>query len=167
MDTPEKRQPYGTRSRQVLSDLAFKKQARVEVQDVDRYGRTVGRVYVGDIYVNREMIRQGAAWVYRQYLQDRTLLEVEAEARSAKRGLWSLPEAQRVPPWEWRRQGKKQRASPQLQKSSQTSTCGAKRYCKQMAHCAEARFYLDSVASPGWMAMGTECRVRRYVGNKL
>ncbi|WP_240761574.1 thermonuclease family protein [Nitrosococcus wardiae] len=143
IDTPEKRQPYGTRARQVLSDLSFGKQARVVVQNVDRYGRTVGRVYGGDIDVNREMVHQGAAWVYRQYLRDRTLLEVEAEAKEAKRGLWSLPEAQQVPPWEWRRQGKKQRASPQIQKASQASTCGAKCYCKLMANCAEARFYLE------------------------
>ena len=48
-----------------LSDLAFGKQARVVVQDTDRYGRTVGRVYVGNLDVNAEMIGRGAAWVYR------------------------------------------------------------------------------------------------------
>ena len=44
IDTPESRQPYGNRARQALSDLAFNQQARVLVQDTDRYGRTVGRV---------------------------------------------------------------------------------------------------------------------------
>jgi endonuclease YncB( thermonuclease family) len=66
IDTPERKQPYGTRAQQVLSDLAYNKQARVVVQDTDRYGRTVGRVYVGNLDVNVEMIRQGAAWAYRQ-----------------------------------------------------------------------------------------------------
>ena len=47
IDTPERKQPYGTRAQQALSDLAYNKQARVVVQDTDRYGRTVGRVYVG------------------------------------------------------------------------------------------------------------------------
>src|SRR3954469_5065022 len=42
IDTPESRQPYGNRARQVLSDLAFGKSVRVLVQDTDRYGRTVG-----------------------------------------------------------------------------------------------------------------------------
>ena len=42
IDTPESRQPYGERAKQALSDLAFGKQARVVVQDTDRYGRTVG-----------------------------------------------------------------------------------------------------------------------------
>ena len=45
IDTPESRQPYGQRAKQMLSDLAYNQQARVVVQDTDRYGRTVGRVY--------------------------------------------------------------------------------------------------------------------------
>ena len=65
IDTPESRQPYGERAKQALSGLAFGKQARVVVQDTDRYGRTVGQVYVGGVDVNAEMIRQGAAWAYR------------------------------------------------------------------------------------------------------
>ncbi len=59
IDTPESRQPYGNRARQALSDLAFNQQARVVVQDTDRYGRTVGRVYVGAVDVNAELVKQG------------------------------------------------------------------------------------------------------------
>lgn len=103
IDTPERGQPYGSKAKDVLSDLVFNKEVKAEVQDVDRYGRYVARIYVGDIDVGREMVRQGAAWVYRQYLREKSLLEVEAEAKVAKRGLWSLPEAQNIPPWEWRR----------------------------------------------------------------
>jgi endonuclease YncB( thermonuclease family) len=47
IDTPESRQPYGSRARQALSDLAFGKSVRVVVQNTDRYGRTVGRVHAG------------------------------------------------------------------------------------------------------------------------
>lgn len=102
IDTPERRQPYGERARQALSDLAFGKAARVAVVDTDRYGRTVGRVVAGGRDVNAEMVRRGAAWVYRQYSRDPELLVLEDAARSARRGLWALPEAERVPPWEWR-----------------------------------------------------------------
>lgn len=49
--------------------------------------------------VNREMIRLGAAWVYREYNTDKSLLDNEAEARTAKLGLWALPEAEQQPPW--------------------------------------------------------------------
>jgi endonuclease YncB( thermonuclease family) len=104
IDTPERRQPYGTRARQVLSDLAFRRDVRVDVQDTDRYGRTVGRIYAGRVDVNAEMVRRGAAWVYRRYSRDPALLVLEDEARQARRGVWALPESQRTPPWEWRRE---------------------------------------------------------------
>jgi endonuclease YncB( thermonuclease family) len=44
IDTPERKQPFGTRAKQALSELAFGKQARVVEVTVDRYGRIVGRV---------------------------------------------------------------------------------------------------------------------------
>jgi Staphylococcal nuclease homologue len=47
IDSPESRQPYGNRARQELSDLAFGKDVRMTVRDIDRYGRTVDRVYAG------------------------------------------------------------------------------------------------------------------------
>jgi hypothetical protein len=37
IDGPEKKQDYGQRSKQYLSDLAYGKQARGEVADIDRY----------------------------------------------------------------------------------------------------------------------------------
>lgn len=106
IDTPERGQPYGDRARQSLSDLAFGRDARIEVRDTDRYGRTVGRVFVGAVDVNAELVRRGSAWVFRRYSNDPVLLRLEADARSARRGLWALPEAQRLPPWEWRANGR-------------------------------------------------------------
>jgi hypothetical protein len=66
---------------------------------------------------------------------------VEIEARPAQRGLWALPAAQRVPPWEWRHGGKQPaQASPE-----QTgAACGSKRYCNEMVSCEEARRYLSA-----------------------
>lgn len=101
IDTPERGQPFGTRAKQALSDLAYGKEARVVVVDVDRYGRTVGRVYVDGRDVNAELVRQGYAWVYRKYAEDPKLYELEEKARKAGRGLWAHPGP--VPPWEWRR----------------------------------------------------------------
>src|SRR5690606_17784171 len=78
IDTPESRQPYRTRAKQALSDLAFGRDVRLDVHETDRYGRTVARVYAGQVDVNAEMVRQGAAWVYRQYSRDKSLLVLEA-----------------------------------------------------------------------------------------
>ena len=165
IDTPESKQPYGQRAKQALSDLAYNQQARVVVQDTDRYGRTVGRVYVGSLDVNAEMIRQGAAWAYRQYLKDQSLLTLEAEAKAAKRGLWGLPEAERCPPWDWRkgtcatasapatRAPAAPTAAPTSAITSGGFTCAGKRYCREMSSCEEAKFYLNT------------CGVRSLDGN--
>jgi endonuclease YncB( thermonuclease family) len=101
IDTPERKQPFGTRAKQALSELAFGKLARVVEVTVDRYGRIVGRVYVGKTDVNRELVAQGFAWVYRKYSNDAELLRLEAEAKQKGLGLWADPNP--IPPWEWRR----------------------------------------------------------------
>ncbi len=103
IDAPESSQPYGNKSKQALSGLIFGKDVRVVVQTTDRYGRTVGRPYVGNLDVCEEMVRVGAAWVYRQYVVDESLFDVENDARAARRGIWGLSEAQQVEPWNWRR----------------------------------------------------------------
>ena len=140
IDTPESGQPYGNRSKQALADLVFGKDVRVEVQDIDRYGKTVGRPYVGDIDVCAKLVENGFAWVYRQYLRDPKLLELEKEAQDSKRGLWSLPDYERIAPWDWR-QGKRTRT---ITDPPEIFTCGTKIYCREMVSCEEARFYLRS-----------------------
>ncbi|MDT3723196.1 thermonuclease family protein [Pseudomonas oryzihabitans] len=149
IDTPERAQPYGSRAQQQLSALAFGRQAELQVQDTDRYGRTVARVIVGGQDVNREMVREGAAWVYQAYNRDKALLAVEADARAQRRGLWALPEAERVAPWDWRKTERTGQtinlaAKPTKAESSNSFSCsGGKKYCKEMSSCAEARFYLE------------------------
>lgn len=102
IDAPEKRQAFGTRSRQALSALVFRQSVTVADAGRDRYGRVLGTVYVSGVNVNAEMVRQGMAWVYRQYATDRSLFALENEARAGRRGLWADPSP--VPPWQFRRQ---------------------------------------------------------------
>lgn len=49
-------------------------------QDVDRRSCAVGRVDVGGLDVNAELVRCGDAWVYRLYAHDPALLPLEAKA---------------------------------------------------------------------------------------
>lgn len=112
IDTPERRQPYGSRAREALAELAFQREVRVVVEETDRYGRSVGHVYAGGRNVNAELVRRGAAWVYDRYNRDPALPVLEAEARAARRGLWSLPAAERMPPWEWRRRAREGELPP-------------------------------------------------------
>ena len=52
--------------------------------------------------VNHALIKDGWCWWYRKYAPGNGELEtLEAEAREARKGLWTDP--QPVPPWEHRR----------------------------------------------------------------
>jgi endonuclease YncB( thermonuclease family) len=107
VDTPEKAQAFGTQARQFTSELAFQQTVTVIVQTTDQYGRLVGDVLLPDgRSLNQELVKAGMAWWYRPYAPKDTLLaQLEAEARSAQRGLWA--DAHPVPPWQWRK-GKRQ-----------------------------------------------------------
>jgi endonuclease YncB( thermonuclease family) len=96
IDTPERAQPWGTRARQALSDKVFQKDVRVLVSERDRYGRLIGEIWLGDRDVIRELVREGYAWAYRDYLNDQTLLADEAHAKKEGLGLWSDPNP--IPP---------------------------------------------------------------------
>lgn len=101
IDAPEKAQPFGKRSKQSLSDMCYQQTAVIERIDIDRYGRTVGKVQCGQINANEEQIRTGMAWVYRKYLRDHSLLLLEEKAKVSRLGLWS--DRAPIPPWEWRK----------------------------------------------------------------
>ncbi len=107
IDCPERRQPWGTRAKQALSDYAFGRDVTVEWNKLDRYKRVVGKVLDGERDVNLALVRDGMCWWYRKYANeqsqvDRILYEAaEAKARDERKGLWSDPNP--IPPWEWRR----------------------------------------------------------------
>ena len=48
IDAPEKGQAFGTKARENLAAKVFRRNVRVEVIDVDRYHREVGRIFHGD-----------------------------------------------------------------------------------------------------------------------
>jgi endonuclease YncB( thermonuclease family) len=149
IDAPESGQPYGQRAKEELSALAYGQAVRIEGKGLDKYGRTLGRVFVGTTDVNAAMIERGAAWVYRKYVTDQSLFGLEEAARNAKRGLWSLPVAERLPPWEWRHPTN----TPPATAAGNGAACGPKRTCKEMTNCAEARHYL------------TDCGIRSLDGD--
>lgn len=101
IDAPEKKQAFGQKSKQSLSDLCFGKTATLADQGKDRYNRTLARMHCDGIDANAEQVRRGLAWVYRKYApKDSPLYAIETEAKAAKRGLWS--DADPMSPWEWR-----------------------------------------------------------------
>lgn len=102
IDAPEYSQPHGKIAKKALAKLVANQYVTVEEQTVDQYDRIVARLYIDQHDINAEMVKQGHAWVYREYSFDIALYKLENDAETAKRGLWALPESQRIPPWQWR-----------------------------------------------------------------
>ena len=106
IDAPELRQPFGTRSKQSLSELCFGKTAELAIRSHDRYGRTLAQVTCAGTDANAEQVRRGYAWTYTRYARpDSPLHTLQVEARAARRGLWGDPTP--IPPWDWRRNGRR------------------------------------------------------------
>ena len=101
IDTPERDQPWGTEATTALRQWSMSKPARIEVVDTDRYGRLVATLWVDDENINRKLVKEGHAWVYRRYLRDTSLIKLQARAKSTSTGLWSSENV--IEPSDWRR----------------------------------------------------------------
>ena len=60
IDAPEKKQDFGNRAKQYLSDMIWNKELIVKFSKKDRYGRSIGKVSTPEIQdVGLEMIKAG------------------------------------------------------------------------------------------------------------
>ncbi|MFV2032984.1 MAG: thermonuclease family protein [Gammaproteobacteria bacterium] len=111
IDAPERKQAFGTKSKDHLSDLVAGKSVDVDFVKRDRYRRILGKVLLNDRDMNLEQVKSGLAWHYKYYQKEQTSEDralysnAEVEAREAGRGLWRDPAP--VPPWEYRRMKRK------------------------------------------------------------
>ena len=107
IDAPEKRQPFGNRSRLHLGALVFGKQVTAHCPKTDRYKRAVCRIEVDGIDANLAQVEAGMAWHYKAYAREqspadrRRYAKAEDRARETRLGLW----ADRAPvaPWDFRK----------------------------------------------------------------
>jgi len=97
-------QPYGEEAYEALKSKMLDSKVKVDIMATDRYKRMVGIVYLNNKNINIEMVKEGWAWAYREYL-DRPYaseyLDAEREARTKRSSLWQQPNPQ--PPWEFRK----------------------------------------------------------------
>ena len=90
IDAPEKSQSFGKRSQENLANMIAGKMVNVDVQAEDRYGRSVGIVYLDDVDINKRQVADGYAWAYMQYGGE-IYKNDELRAREKKLGMWIEP----------------------------------------------------------------------------
>ena len=109
VDAPEHDQPYGRTARRELAGLVYRRMVEVEPIEQDQYDRLVGRLWLGELDVNAELLRRGSAWVYRRHAREPAYCTYEQEGRAQERGLWGLSPIPPVAPWEWRQRDKRRK----------------------------------------------------------
>ena len=108
IDAPELNQPWGRAARDWLGQALRGRFVVVRSSDVSRDGHIRGRLLFKNHDPGATLLYQGLAWCVPQpdgkaVSESREYLDAQADARAARRGLWS--DASPVPPWEWRRRG--------------------------------------------------------------
>lgn len=112
VDCPEKGQAFGEQARAFTQKRVAGKSVRLIIHDTDRYGREVAEVILPDgASLNLALVQAGYAWWYDHHAGDEhQLAHLEEQARKARRGLWV--DAHPIPPWEFRREQRRQAAKP-------------------------------------------------------
>jgi len=91
-------QPYGKEAQKALSKKIMGKHVKLEIIDIDKYRRMVGMVWLDERNINLEMVKEGYAEAFIEYLRPpykSQFLNAEKEARAARKNIWSLPEYER------------------------------------------------------------------------
>lgn len=94
INTPETGQPYSSDAKNKLKKLIEGKQVKLEkdITDKDQYGRLLRYIWLDNVFVNLEMVKQGYANSY-TYPPDvkyqEQFLSAEKQARESKIGLWA------------------------------------------------------------------------------
>ncbi len=126
-------------------------QVTLRVADTDRYGRSVAKVYKGNLSINLALVQEGQAIVYRDYLNAcpelrERLLKAEANAKSRRLGFWN--QASPTLPADFRR-GKRATSIPKLDATGvryRSSRSSARDYnCSDFRTQAEAQRIFNSI----------------------
>ena len=109
IDAPESEQycyvnkkswPCGKQATEYLKKLLDRVSIRslhCDISSKDRYGRSIGVCYIGDININSNLVENGWAIAYREYSRD--YIPNEKLASKRKIGVW---QGGFVEPWKWR-----------------------------------------------------------------
>ena len=162
IDAPEICQPWGAEAREALQELVLGKTVRLQVSGRDVHGRTLATLYLGELNVNKALVKEGQAWSGR-YKHDRgRYVAEERMAKALGRGFNRAGGA--VMPKDFRRDHgpcltaeaarSPASAAPVAEApaavavlpsaAAQPYRCDGRVYCSQMHSCAEATYFLKN-----------------------
>lgn len=139
IDAPEVKDCFAKESTEKNIELILEKDVALEkdVSEVDKYGRILRYVYVGETFINELLIREGfaKAYPYPPDVKYRDLFnEAQTEARESNRGLWGTCTGQQL---------------AQRQSSGQKSdTSGEDKDCSDFKTQNEAQAFFTSQGGP-------------------
>jgi endonuclease YncB( thermonuclease family) len=103
-------QPFGQKAKKLLTRMVLNKQVFIKGYGLGPYNRILAVVYVDRKNVNLELVKAGLAEVYQgkppRGFDLSPYLTVEAQAKSQRRGMWSLGDKY-ISPKDWRKMNKK------------------------------------------------------------
>ncbi|HUV42996.1 MAG TPA: thermonuclease family protein [Patescibacteria group bacterium] len=154
IDAPESVDPnepvgcYAQEASEKNKELVLNKKVRLEkdVSEMDRYGRLLRYVWVGDLLVNEYLVREGYAqsstYPPDVKYQDK-FIEAQKKAREEEKGLWSIDcdtWGQFTPT---PRPTLKATPTPTPISKSTIYTCDCSKTCTQISSCEEAQYQLN------------------------
>ena len=102
IDAPERKQDFGTKSRNFVDELVYNKVVKVENRGIDRYKKVLGVVWIDNANLNELLLKNGLAWHYHYFYKSKRYAELEQQARKNRINIWSLKNP--IAPWEFRKQ---------------------------------------------------------------
>jgi micrococcal nuclease len=90
IDAPEICQAFGKAARDAMAGRVLRRPVAVNSRARDGYQRVLGRVTADGQDLGLWMVSRGYAWSYRYRRDTGPYAAAEAQARQARRGLWSL-----------------------------------------------------------------------------
>lgn len=107
IDAPERGQDFNKKAKEYLASLCFGNEVKIIWQKKDQYQRILAEVFVKEMNLNHEMVKQGYAWHFKKHSDDETYAQLERLAQKQRNGLWQHPNP--TPPWDFRKMKKQKR----------------------------------------------------------
>ena len=101
-------EPWASQARNFTDLLTIGKELTINSLGLtsDEYGRRIGLVYIGEFWLDYELVKEGFAVVQNnRYLDNKSkqlLLDAQSEALTFKRGIWQADNQMPLPPREFR-----------------------------------------------------------------